>query len=262
MLDLLSHQGFENKKNIGPSLPPGFEKTQNVGPALPPGFETSHSDSDSSSNASEHNVTSQPQSDSEDDAGDMIGPLPGTSTGTTEMSAAEEFEKRARKMKDKLLGKEAPEIEESASRETWMTELPDGMSKDFGLGPRTFRSKAPAEQDSSWTDTPSSKNKEKQEKGSKKRSAEKVPRSEKEIEIEKAIEKYNKKQRKESLMDMHTKKLKKKHKKDKDKPKERRAFSREDDLKVNKFDDAQKKSILKKAALLDTRFSHGNKKFI
>lgn len=43
---------------------------------------------------------------------------------------------------------------------------------------------------------------------------------------------------------------------------ERRPFSRDIDLKVNRFDEAQKKSILKKAQLLDDRFSAGHSKFL
>lgn len=43
---------------------------------------------------------------------------------------------------------------------------------------------------------------------------------------------------------------------------ERRPFSRDIDLQVNKFDDAQKKAVLKKAQLLDDRFSSGQAKFL
>lgn len=37
----------------------------------------------------------------------------------------------------------------------------------------------------------------------------------------------------------------------------RRPFDRDIDLQVNKFDQAQKKTILRKAQLLDDRFSRG-----
>lgn len=43
---------------------------------------------------------------------------------------------------------------------------------------------------------------------------------------------------------------------------ERRPFSREEDLKVNRFDDAQKKAVMKKAQLLDTRFGSGESKYL
>lgn len=38
---------------------------------------------------------------------------------------------------------------------------------------------------------------------------------------------------------------------------ERKPFSREDDLHVNKFDEAQKSTILKKAKQLNDRFASG-----
>ena len=55
---------------------------------------------------------------------------------------------------------------------------------------------------------------------------------------------------------MHTKKLKRKAADEGNKPVERRAFDRDQDLQANRFDDAQKKSLLKKSAELNTRFSH------
>jgi hypothetical protein len=45
-------------------------------------------------------------------------------------------------------------------------------------------------------------------------------------------------------------------------PSERRPFNRETDLQVNRFDEAQKKAVLKKAQLLDDRFSSGQSKFL
>lgn len=44
--------------------------------------------------------------------------------------------------------------------------------------------------------------------------------------------------------------------------KERRPFSREIDLQCNKFDEAQKQSILKKASQLNNRFSQGETRFL
>lgn len=54
--------------------------------------------------------------------------------------------------------------------------------------------------------------------------------------------------------------LQKRHKEDK--KVERRPFNRDSDLGVNRFDEAQKKSVLKKAQLLDTRFSKGSTKYL
>lgn len=47
-----------------------------------------------------------------------------------------------------------------------------------------------------------------------------------------------------------------------DEKKERRPFSRDQDLQVNRFDEAQKKSIIKKAQHLDSRFSRGEAKYL
>lgn len=44
--------------------------------------------------------------------------------------------------------------------------------------------------------------------------------------------------------------------------KERRPFSRDVDLQVNRFDEAQKKSIIKKAQDLNCRFSRGEAKYL
>lgn len=63
--------------------------------------------------------------------------------------------------------------------------------------------------------------------------------------------------RSESLLDMHSKKLKRKAEAEKSKPQERRAFDRDQDLQVHRFDEAQKKALIKKSRELNSRFSHG-----
>jgi Protein of unknown function (DUF3752) len=57
---------------------------------------------------------------------------------------------------------------------------------------------------------------------------------------------------------------KRKEKEDKAKgvAKERRRFDRDQDLQVNRFDEAQKKGVIKKAQLLDTRFAAGSGKYL
>lgn len=60
----------------------------------------------------------------------------------------------------------------------------------------------------------------------------------------------------ESLLSMHTKKMKSKAEADASKPVERRPFDRDADLQVNRFDEAQKRSLLKKSQELNTRFLH------
>lgn len=62
--------------------------------------------------------------------------------------------------------------------------------------------------------------------------------------------------RAESLMSLHSKKMKEKAKEKADTPVERRPFDRDADLQVNRFDEAQKQRLLKKSQELNTRFSH------
>jgi len=78
-------------------------------------------------------------------------------------------------------------------------------------------------------------------------------------EMQRITEELKKKRGTESLMDKHSKKIKKEQSK---KPNERRPFDRDLDLKVNRFDEAQKAAMLKKAAQLDDRFSRGGQKFL
>merc|ERR1719369_1325889 len=82
--------------------------------------------------------------------------------------------------------------------------------------------------------------------------------------MEKITEEINKKRGTESLMDMHTKKLNKKAKKEKKDgvKQERRAFDRDIDLQANKFDEAQRKAMIKKSAGLGDRYTSGGQKFL
>ena len=52
------------------------------------------------------------------------------------------------------------------------------------------------------------------------------------------------------------KKKREKEKNEKETKPARRPFDRDLDMQVNRFDDAQKKSIIKKSQLLNTRFGH------
>ncbi|OXB54989.1 hypothetical protein ASZ78_008501 [Callipepla squamata] len=67
---------------------------------------------------------------------------------------------------------------------------------------------------------------------------------------------YNESKRSESLMDIHQKKLKSKASEEKNKVQERRPFDREQDLKVNRFDEAQKKALIRKSRDLNSKFEH------
>lgn len=57
-------------------------------------------------------------------------------------------------------------------------------------------------------------------------------------------------------MDIHQKKLKSKASEEKNKPQERRPFDRDQDLKVHRFDEAQKKALIRKSRDLNSKFEH------
>ncbi|KAG7481752.1 hypothetical protein JOB18_003990 [Solea senegalensis] len=278
-----SHNKEEEKSKIsdddddgffGPALPPGFKKQQSsperppvLGPALPPGFRrASHDDDDNSDGkdgesfpgpALPPGYQAQPSS-SEGEEEDVFGPMP--AKGPIIHSVAQDFERRAKRMKDKLTG--ADETPEVVTRETWMTELPPEL-QHIGLGARTFKKKSgPENKDRSiWTDTPADRERKVQERLEAKKKGEKekdsVPQiPHKDLEMAEKVSQYNDSKRAESLMSLHSKKLKEKEKEKADAPVERRPFDRDEDLQVNRFDEAQKQRLLKKSQELNTRFSH------
>ncbi|XP_026233768.1 GPALPP motifs-containing protein 1 [Anabas testudineus] len=258
---------------FGPALPPGFKKQQSsperppvLGPALPPGFRraaySNDDDNDSEGGEGFPGPALPPgyqaeSSSSEGEDEDVIGPMP--AKGPVQDSVALDFERRARRMKEKLTGQETPEV---LTRETWMTELPPEL-QHIGLGARTFKKRSgPENKDRSiWTDTPADRERKARERleGKRKNEGEKdsVPQmSQKDVEMAEKVSKYNDSKRAESLMSLHAKKMKEKAKDKDDKPAERRPFDRDADLQVNRFDDAQKQRLLKKSQELNTRFSH------
>ncbi|XP_063808904.1 GPALPP motifs-containing protein 1 [Pseudophryne corroboree] len=260
----------EDDDFFGPALPPGFKKQSDspgrpvIGPALPPGFRGQNSDSEDGSNNGESSDMKYKLEDMKDEddeeEDDIIGPVP--AKGPVQSSVADDFERRALKMKQKLTAKD-DDGPKNLARESWMTELPPEMT-NIGLGARTFKRRTIEKSGdrSDWTDTPADKERkaiEKQEaKVSSSKGEEKVHVSERDKRLTDQVSTYNDSKRTESLMDLHRKKLKRKAEEDKNKPKERRAFDREQDLQVNRFDDAQKKALLRKSKELNTKFSHGN----
>lgn len=255
---------------FGPALPPGFKKQQSspdrrpvLGPALPPGFRRAVYENDDGEDEDDFQGPALPpgyqaeSSSSEGEDEDVIGPMP--SKGPVEDSVALDFERRAQRMKEKLTGSDAPEV---LARETWMTELPPEL-QHIGLGARTFKKKSgPENKDRSmWTDTPADRERKARERLERKQKGEvekdDVPQlSQKDVEMAEKVSKYNESKRAESLVSMHTKKMKEKAKEKADKPVERRPFDRDEDLQVNRFDEAQKQRLLKKSQELNTRFSH------
>ncbi|XP_012503993.1 PREDICTED: GPALPP motifs-containing protein 1 [Propithecus coquereli] len=244
---------------FGPALPPGFKKQDDspprpiIGPALPPGFIKSAQKSDKG-----RDNPGQQETDSSEDE-NIVGPMP--AKGPVNYSVTTEFEKRAQRMKEKLT-KGDDDSSKPIIRESWMTELPPEM-KDFGLGPRTFKRRADDKSGdrSVWTDTPADRERKAKETQEARKSFNKKDEehilSGRDKRLAEQISSYNESKRSESLMDIHHKKLKSKAAEDKNKPQERIPFDRDKDLKVNRFDEAQKKALIKKSRELNTRFSHG-----
>lgn len=225
---------------------------------------------------------------SSDDDDNMIGPLP----ASAEMSERDlELEKRKIEIKLQQLDRRAQAVtsQDMRHREEWMLELPEVKHvADMGLTSRQFRkNNRPDFSDrSSWTKTPNDQHKpkthEKHKSDDDKRRELEVRRRDEEQERQaKEHKKIHK--RDKTLLEIHEKKLKKEkvilmrnliekdlnshkfvclQKKQKDEKKERRPFNRDSDLSANKFDAARKKAVCKKAQLLDSRFSSGNKKYL
>uniref|UniRef100_A0A8C5Q6W9 GPALPP motifs-containing protein 1 n=1 Tax=Leptobrachium leishanense TaxID=445787 RepID=A0A8C5Q6W9_9ANUR len=236
---------------FGPALPPGFKKAADsperpvIGPALPPGFKKDLDDG----NSPDHGASSNPsaimeqEESSEDEA--IVGPVP--AEGPVTSSVAEEFERRALKMKQKLTASD-DDGSKKTTRESWMTELPPEMTV-FGLGPRSFKRKTNEKSGdrSIWTDTPADQERKAREKQEAKVSSskeEKAPLSERDKHLAEQVSIHNDTKRSKSLLDLHRKKLKRKAEEDKNKSQERRPFDRDQDLQVNRFDDAQKKALI------------------
>ncbi|XP_028157453.1 serine/arginine repetitive matrix protein 2 [Ostrinia furnacalis] len=275
------HKSDSKRDVCGPALPPHLDKHSRSkspvleGPALPPHLDRKPKHIGPSIPENMRKVLSErdPQEyvSSDEDMG--IGPLP---SGSEEKwsDAHRHLEERALDMKIRKMEGHSLDRSNVKSREQWMLELPEGKAKYLGLEARSFRAKeGPDMSDrSSWTDTPEEKArkaagiaKEEDSDAALQREARARAISSRDEQQEMAVKKHKKKhKRDESLLDMHQKKLKKKKKKDEkdDEKKERRPFSRDVDLQVNRFDEAQKRSIIKKAQGLDSRFSRGEAKYL
>ncbi|XP_066517015.1 GPALPP motifs-containing protein 1 [Hoplias malabaricus] len=268
------HSDDDDDGFFGPALPPGYNKQESsperppvLGPALPPGFKKQDYDEEEDKDEGTIGPALPPgytaessSSEGEDDA--YIGPMPAKEAAQS--SVALDFERRAKKMKDKLLGLDNEP--EELKRETWMTELPPEL-QHIGLAARTFKKRSgPENKDRSiWTDTPADRERKARERQEAKEKGEPAkedgpPLSQKDLDMAEKVSKYNESKRGESLLSMHAKKMKRKAKEDSNKPVERRPFDRDSDLQVNRFDEAQKKALLKKSQELNTRFSHSKDK--
>ncbi|XP_068924808.1 GPALPP motifs-containing protein 1 [Petaurus breviceps papuanus] len=251
---------------FGPALPPGFKKQDDspqrpiIGPALPPGFKRrAQKTEENRDNLGIPTSTNSEGTESSEDDEAIIGPMP--IKGPVDYSVTKEFERRAQRMKEKLTKGDDDESR-PVTRESWMTELPPEL-KGFGLGPRTFKRRADDKSGdrSVWTDTPADKERKAKEAQDAKKQTVKGDEerilSGRDKRLAEQVSSYNDSKRSESLMDIHHKKLKNKTAEDKNKPQERRPFDRDQDLKVSRFDEAQKKALIKKSRELNSRFSHG-----
>ncbi|KMQ86348.1 gpalpp motif-containing protein 1 [Lasius niger] len=239
---------METDNVFGPALPPHLlQRQQNendsrdkiIGPVLPDTMK-SHKEASTES--------------SDDDC--AIGPLPVDHPALKNNRVHEQLDLRAQRIRHEGL----EETDLGNKREEWMTELPPAQAATLGLGPRKFRLRdGPDMSDRScWTDTPAQKA-QKQKDSEAKRLRESDTEHVKEFHKKEANEK---RKSEKSLLEMHQSKIAKKKKKEEKEAKRigismRRPFDRDIDLQVNKFDQAQKKTILRKAQLLDDRFSRG-----
>lgn len=250
---------FLEKKESNERLKPKV-----IGPALPQHLLQSKEQEDIDE-ALEDEIPAPSSEDSDSDI-NTVGPLPGVINT--------ELEERALQIKLGLVSaQQSNNPDNQTGREEWMIELPQvkGVS-DLGLTARQFRTKErPDFSDrSEWTDTPGDKERkkkgvpsEKDLKRQKELDEQRELLAQRDAEQERVAKEHKKKHKREkSLMDLHEEKLKKAKKDKANEPKERRPFDRNLDLGANRFDEAQKKSIIKKAQLLDTRFSSGASKFL
>ncbi|KFV50079.1 GPALPP motifs-containing protein 1, partial [Tyto alba] len=251
---------------FGPALPPGFKKQDDsperpiIGPALPPGFRKPLQDTKNSRCSIGPSVSSELRTQvySSEEEDNLIGPMP--AKGPVESDVTKEFERRAQRMKEKLTSADSDEPKQ-VTRESWMTELPPEL-KSFGFGPRTFKRRADDKSGdrSIWTDTPADRERKAKEREEAKKSTskdnEEIVLSGRDKRLVEQVTSYNESKRSESLMDIHQRKLKSKASEEKTKPQERRPFDRDQDLKVNRFDEAQKKALIRKSRDLNTKFEH------
>lgn len=278
MLKKRSASPAKDLEVAGPQLPPSWnqqvattstsiapiEKPTIKGPTLPSGIDLSA--------AADNYLEVSDISESDDSDADVVGPMP---IGAEKSKAHLELEKRAIELKLAKLKELGETTEKQPAREEWMLELPEihGVA-GLGLVARQFRAKERDEigDRTGWTDKPSDRERKAHQreptadelKAEKQRETDAAFIAARDAQQEEAARKHKEKhKRDESLLDIHQKKLEKKKKKEmKDGKPVRRPFDRDNDLKVNRFDEAQKRSVIKKAQLLDTRFGSGQSKFL
>ncbi|KRT80150.1 hypothetical protein AMK59_7671, partial [Oryctes borbonicus] len=237
----------------GPALPPPNNHEQNLktkvyGPTLPSHMTnvaseaslqkkpTTNNDQDETQNLIDVFPSDETNTQVLED--ECFGPLPLNIISQSEAHIA--LEERALQIKLDQLQKGK---QDHVSREEWMLELPEIHSKHLALGPRQFRTNpGPDLSDrSSWTNIPSDKVNQKPATHEKlpdlKDKARKRAQEQYDKEQEVVVKKHKKHKKEKSLLEIHQSNLKKQKKGESS---VRRPFSREIDLKVNHFDNAQK----------------------
>nr|XP_034189578.1 serine/threonine-protein kinase fray2 [Osmia lignaria]XP_034189579.1 serine/threonine-protein kinase fray2 [Osmia lignaria]XP_034189580.1 serine/threonine-protein kinase fray2 [Osmia lignaria]XP_034189581.1 serine/threonine-protein kinase fray2 [Osmia lignaria] len=204
--------------------------------------------------SSDNDEIEQAESESED----AIGPLPIDHPALKTNYVYRQLEQRALEIQ-----KEQKDEGDSTQnqREEWMTELPAVQVSNLGLTSRKFRMKSGPDMSdrSCWTDTPAKKAvKQKQQESETMYNTSTIALVKESYEVDPGESKRQEK----SLLEIHQSKVRKKKKKEEKRAKLsgetiRRPFDRDVDLQINRFDQAQKNAVIKKAQCLDDRFSRG-----
>ncbi|EZA54276.1 hypothetical protein DMN91_006545 [Ooceraea biroi] len=240
---------------FGPALPPHLlqqqcrDNSQNeiIGPVLPTTAKLCEKDSGASS---------------ESDNDCAIGPLPMDHPALRNNRVYEQLNLRAQKIRDERC---LETIDVKNQREEWMTDLPPVQAANLGLGPRKFKLRdGPDISDRScWTDTPAQKAQKQKSLEAKvyNNAIESDTKYNVKDSLKESTRQHKGKEREKSLLEMHQKKVAKRKKNEEEEAKRtgistRRPFDRNTDLQI-RFDQAQKKTVLLKARLLDDRFSRG-----
>ncbi|KAI8119722.1 GPALPP motifs-containing protein 1 [Lucilia cuprina] len=271
---------------FGPALPPHLlnkndkDKGLVIGPFIPKELLGNLEQLDKQE-LTEKLPTSSESEDEEETLQGSYGPLP--VKNEREMTAVQiELEQRALELKMAAIDGMNVTTTEQNVREEWMLELPEvglkgGLAalNNLKRGFHQGKEKPDFSDRSSWTKTPQTGN-EKQKPTTSKSSKEELElqaqalyEKQRDAEQEAMAKKHKKKhKREESLVELHQKKLRKEEKKKAKELKEsgakpeRRPFTRDVDLKLNKIDRNQTKQIVDKAKILNTKFSSGHSKYL
>uniref|UniRef100_A0A1I8P5G3 DUF3752 domain-containing protein n=1 Tax=Stomoxys calcitrans TaxID=35570 RepID=A0A1I8P5G3_STOCA len=275
----------QEEESFGPALPPhllvkhSVQETRVIGPTMPKDISLNQNQQETAASLSCSSGVDKPD-DEEDNLQGSYGPIP--TADKQEMSTTQiELEKRALELKLAAIdGVNCSTNVDSTVREEWMLELPEvglkgGLAalNNLKRGFHQGKERPDFSDRSSWTKTPQNEETKQARPNTSKESLKAIAKAEfdkqRDAEQEALAKKHKKKnKREESLVDMHQKKLRKEEKrkakelKESGAKPERRPFSRDIDLKLNKIDSNQTKQIVDKAKILDSKFSRGHTKYL